>query len=68
VEWSDRFYNEQYLLTAYLLGGAGGDAVVFPGIFVSRDPASRELLRPLFGDPYFAEVAAHAGAFWMEKA
>ncbi len=66
--WADRFYNEQYLLAAYLLGGAGGDAVVFPGMFVSGDPASRELLRPLFGHPHFAGAEAHAGGFWLEKA
>jgi methyltransferase family protein len=66
--WSDRFYNEQYLLAAYLLGGAGGDAVVFPGMFVSGDAASKELLRPLFGQPHFAEVEPHAGGFWLEKA
>lgn len=66
--WSNRFYNEQYLLAAYLLGGAGGDTVVFPGMFVSGDPASRELLRPIFGHPHFAAAEAHSGGFWLEKA
>ena len=28
--WRDRFYNEQYLLLAYLLGGADGDEIVLP--------------------------------------
>jgi hypothetical protein len=68
ADWSSRFYNEQYLLVAYLLGGAGGDAVVFPGMFVSGDAESRELLRPILGDAYFAGVEAHAGGFWLEKA
>lgn len=66
--WSNRFYNEQYLLAAYLLGGAGGDAVIFPGMFVSSDPASRQMLEPLFGHPHFAEVEGHSGGFWLEKA
>jgi hypothetical protein len=66
--WSCRFYNEQYLLTAYLLGGAGGDAVIFPGMFVSGDPACRELLQPLLGHAYFAGVERHAGGFWLQKA
>ena len=25
AEWADRFFNEQYLLASYLLGGAAGD-------------------------------------------
>ena len=68
AEWADRYYNEQYLLVSYLLGGAGGDRIVFPGIFVSRDPASSQMLQPLFGDPYFAETSPHSGGFWLEKA
>lgn len=66
--WSGRFYNEQYLLIAYLLGGAGGDDVVFPGAFVSGDPASQRSLRPLLGQGHFAGAEAHAGGFWLEKA
>lgn len=62
-----RFYSEQYLLAAHLLGGAGGDAVVFPGMFVSGDPASRQVLHPLLDDPRFSGVEAPAGGFWLEK-
>ena len=29
-EWRDRFYNEQYLLLSYLLGGADGDEIILP--------------------------------------
>ena len=33
--WAMRFYNEQYLLMAYLLGGAGGDEILFPAAYMS---------------------------------
>ena len=36
TEWKDRFYNEQYLLAAYLLGGADGGRIVFPVHYVTR--------------------------------
>jgi predicted O-methyltransferase YrrM len=38
AEYVGRFYNEQYLLASYLLGGHAGDELVFPGVGVSNDP------------------------------
>ncbi|MDQ2802380.1 MAG: class I SAM-dependent methyltransferase [Pseudomonadota bacterium] len=68
VEWKDRFYNEQYMLATYLLGGASGDTVICPGMFVSHDPQCQQTLQPLFSHDYLAGVEKHAGSFWLEKA
>ncbi|MDR7036983.1 hypothetical protein J2X36_001727 [Methylobacterium sp. BE186] len=64
-QWLDRYYNEQYLLIAYLLGGADGDAVVFPGLHASVQRAGE--LADLFDAPEFEGVSRHAGAFWMRR-
>ncbi len=46
VEWESRFYNEQYMLVTYLLGGASHDEIVCPGMFMSHDLQSRQALGP----------------------
>ena len=65
--WNDRFYNEQYLLTSYLLGGAGGDEIIFPGVYVSNSSQFFASIASLFDAPEFRGVARHAGAFWMRR-
>ena len=65
--WSRRFYNEQYLLAAYLFGGAGGDEIVFPGRFVGNDPELAPDRQALF-DALGLPVDPAAGAFWLRKA
>lgn len=65
--WMDRFYNEQYLLAAYLLGGAGGDQIEFPGIYVSDAKRFRPTLLPIYRRRAFKGAAKHAGAFWLRR-
>jgi hypothetical protein len=67
VAWHKRFYNEQYLWASYLLAGAGGDEIVFPVYFISRDPALAGLLEPLFKLPELDGLSPHGGAFWMKS-
>lgn len=63
--WVDRLYGEQYLLAAWLLGGAGGGRVIMPGWYVSAGTGrSREMLGPLWDR--LPGVETHAGAFWIE--
>ena len=63
--WTNRFYNEQYLLMTYLLGGAAGDEVIFPGHHVSRDAASADLRGGLF--PGARHLDWLASSFWMRR-
>jgi len=67
-EWSHRFYNEQYLLAMYLLGGHAGDDIVFPGVYVSYAAAFAEAVRLIFDGVLSLEgIERHAGAFWMRR-
>jgi hypothetical protein len=67
--WKDRFYNEQYLLAAYLMGGAAGDEILLPNAYITH--VSSTLLGPLDGilkNPLLAGIESHGGAFWMKRA
>lgn len=67
VEWRDRWYNEQYLLEAYLLGGFQRDGIVLPAAWVSGQPEIMSILAPLFQDPRLSGVQSHGGAFWLRR-
>ncbi len=68
VDWLGRFYNEQYLLMAYLLGGAGGDEIVLPVHLVQRTPELLADLEPIVQHPALGGALPLGGAFWMKKA
>ena len=65
-EWArTRFYSEQYLLAAYLFGGADGDEIVFPAAYLSDDYEVTSALDSLWAiAPRFPR---NGGAFWMRK-
>lgn len=64
--WAGRWYGEQYLLAAHLLGGSAGWELVFPAWYLTQES-------PLKGefDPLWQHVAPQAGryatSFWMER-
>jgi hypothetical protein len=61
-----RWYNEQYLLCAYILGG--GDQIIFPTNFLEKKPEIREAYKPLFGnDTLPARLWGDGAFFWMRK-
>lgn len=66
-DWGPRFYNEQYLLAAYLFGGADGDKIVLPGSFVSRDAPLVAVLDRLWKAPSLNGILPFGGCFWMTK-
>jgi hypothetical protein len=68
ADWLARYYNEQYLLMAYLLGGASGDEIVMPVHYVQQTAELSSILGPILSDPALSGVAALGGAFWMRKA
>jgi hypothetical protein len=62
---ASRYYSEQYLLAAYLLGARGNVEIVLPAMYVSRSQEFAEELDQLWLRPAFQGVERHGGAFWF---
>lgn len=59
-----RFYNEQYLLASYILGGHCDSEILFPCYHVVRSKEFSSALQPLsqiLGGPLYG------GCFWLQK-
>lgn len=65
-EWSGRWYSEQYLLAAHLLGGGAGTRLVCSCAFAGTDPECAAMLAPLWSRPALAGVERGGSSFWME--
>ena len=64
----DHYYNEQYLLTMYLLGGAGGDTILMPTWFAFQDDALRPLVREAMDVETVPADRRGGSSFWLRKA
>ena len=65
--FTEHFYNEQYLLFCYLLGGAGGDEILFPTWYISN---MRHLCQPLYSifEGTDLDIVSKGGSsFWLKK-
>lgn len=70
-EWScdqQRWYNEQYLLCAYILGGGGNDKIICPNCFIGGKNELLEISNLLWGKGRLLEGTGFGGGFfWLEK-
>jgi methyltransferase family protein len=66
-DWAGRFYNEQYLLAMYLLGGVGQDEILLANAYASRSPQLLDLLEPIWSSPRMAGARKGGGCFWMRR-
>ena len=67
-EWRDRFYNEQYLLLTYLLGGIGDDDVLLPVRWASSQASLHMILQPLWErEELFRNTGTRGGCFWARR-
>lgn len=64
--WIGRVYGEQYLLAAYLLGGASGFTVRFPGWWLIECSALATRFDGLW-PTVENRFGRHAGSFWLER-
>lgn len=62
--FAERFYNEQYMLAAYLLGGAAGDEIYFPSGYLINHTGKMKDLPAALGLP---DLPLSGGFFWMLK-
>jgi Methyltransferase domain len=67
-EWRDRFYNEQYLLLAYLLGGGDGDEIILPVRWATSRPSLHAIMNDLWArTELLGNAGTHGGCFWMRR-
>jgi hypothetical protein len=67
-EFTRRFYNEQYLLMAYLLGGGGADEIILPVYWASHQPNLSQILEPLWKrDDLFEGLSIDGSCFWLRR-
>ncbi len=64
-QWADRYYSEQYLLAAWLLGGGGGCEIVLPSHYIRSIPELDHVCDPIWSSPALSHVERHGGAFWF---
>ncbi|MBI5723816.1 MAG: class I SAM-dependent methyltransferase [Planctomycetes bacterium] len=63
--WLERFYSEQYVLAAYLLGKGSAMDIILPAAFVADDPELSQTLAPLAGLPCLKGREISGGSFWF---
>jgi len=64
AEIAERFYSEQYMLAAYLLGGAEVE-ILLPAWLLSTDRRFRDTIDGLWSRPGLEPVERHGVAFWF---
>lgn len=67
-KWYNRYYNEQYLLAAYLIGGHGLDEILLANWFITEDNKLFDIVNnSIFGDKYFQPIKKGGACFWFER-
>jgi VanZ family protein len=67
-QWKQRWYNEQYLLGAYLLGGADDDEIICPNNFIYSKKEVFEIANSLWGKcGMLKDLDVHTCFFWLKK-
>jgi hypothetical protein len=73
ADWSDRFYNEQYLLACVLLARIPSYEIRLANTFIEQDSQLKSLVLDLFEHPAMADAVQHSWlprsgwSFWMAK-
>jgi len=62
-EWAPRYYNEQYLLAAYLLGGTRLD-ILLANAFITRDERLHGILEPIWTAPVMSSAGRYGASLW----
>ncbi len=62
----DRFYNENYMLAAFVLSNPQRYKTIMPNYFVSEDKALSQQLLPIWNHENLTNVERHGGSFWFQ--
>lgn len=62
----DRFYNEQYMLAAFILANPEKFKTILPNYFISEDAELAKIISPIWNHPNLTNVEKHGGSFWLQ--
>lgn len=62
----DRFYNEQYMLAAFVLANPEKFKTILPNYFISEDKALSNLIASIWEHPNLKDVEKHGGSYWIQ--
>jgi hypothetical protein len=62
----DRFYNEQYMLAAFILANPEKFNTILPNFFISEDKILSSIISPIWDHPNLSNVEKHGGSFWLQ--
>ncbi len=65
--WSERYYSEQYVLAAFLLGGYAGTEIVLPVWDACQREEFAAIVAPIWEGAEFADVQRHGNTFWLKS-
>jgi len=63
--WRRRYYNEQYLIGCWLLGGASGMEIILPAWFASHDKELSAIIAALYAQDGRARQNLWGSALWF---
>lgn len=63
ADWAEHYFNEQYVLAAYMMGGSRFQ-LVLPNAFVTRDTELHSILDPIWKAPAMAGLPAYGASLW----
>jgi hypothetical protein len=62
----DRFYNEQYMLAAFVLANPEKFKPILPNYFISEDAELAKIISPMWNHTNLIHVEKHGGSFWLQ--
>ncbi|WMJ75510.1 class I SAM-dependent methyltransferase [Cytophagaceae bacterium ABcell3] len=61
-----RFYNEQYMLAAFILSNPKKYNPILPNYFISEDEELKQIIAPLYKHSNLNSAEKHGGSFWLQ--
>lgn len=61
----DRFYNEQYMLAAFVLANPEKYKTILPNFFISEDKELSDAIAPMWNHENMKGVEKHGGSYWL---
>ncbi len=62
----DRFYNEQYVLAAFVIANPIRYKTILPNYFISEDPELAKVISPIWNHKNLERVEKHGGSYWIQ--